>query len=135
MASSHKIRYSLGQLMCAIALMAILLAAMPKNIGGAQSILLLIARMIALAGVGVLVYNVRLSRWIWVAAVGYAGPMLILVFDLPKLSEWRSARVLTVLYALNDMFSLLFVVGLALAFRDVRRELNGRVESSVNPEP
>jgi hypothetical protein len=135
MASSHKIRYKLGQLMGIIALTAILLAAMPKDVGGAQWILQLIARMIALAGVSVLVYNIRLSGWIWVAVVGYAGPMLILIFDLPRLSVWRSAQVLTVSSALHDIFSLLFVVGLALAFRDVRRELNDKVESSENPEP
>jgi hypothetical protein len=56
---------------------------------------------ILFAGIGVLLYNRRLSRWMWVWIAGYAGPLLLMTLQV-LLSPWYSnityAAIQTSLY-------------------------------------
>lgn len=76
--------------------------------------------------------NLRLSRWLTLAGVGFLGEALVTVasrlanFLLPHLSV-SSSSVYGLIYAIVSLLGLLaggcVVLGLALAFADARRRL------------
>lgn len=71
------VRFTLRQLMIVIAVSAVYFAAMTFGIAGEYMYLVVFSYAVTLAGAGVLLYNVRLSGWMWVALAGYVGPVLI----------------------------------------------------------
>jgi hypothetical protein len=78
---------------------------------------------ILLAGVGVLLYNRRLSRWMWVWIAGQSGPLLVMPLQallIPLMSNYTFAAITM---SLSLVCYLLTVVGFAMTFRDIRRKL------------
>lgn len=124
------VRFTLRQLMIVIAVSAVYFAAMTFGIAGEYMYLVVFSYAVTLAGAGVLLYNVRLSGWMWVALAGYVGPVLIgILMNVARATTPFSldGRVLvTVHLALNGVFSLVFIVGLASTFRDITRRLTSR---------
>jgi hypothetical protein len=130
MSAPSRFRFTLGQLMGVIAVSAVFLAATTLSISGHHTYLSLLSFGVSLAGLAVLLYNVRLSGWMWVATVGYAGPLLLSIF-MSLASVWSPGSlngdlIMTLHLAPGSVFALLFVVGLAMTFRGVRRRLASR---------
>lgn len=118
-----------GRLMAVVAVSGVFLAALAYSLTGEHLIILTSSYLLSYAGVLVLLYNFRLSGWLWVAAVGYAGPPLFGLALSIASTMWPSLPGVTIVavhFFLNGTFSLLFVVGLAMAFRDIRRRLADR---------
>jgi hypothetical protein len=98
--------------MAVVGFVAVCLAAIAFEVNGQYGYLIALSYGISLAGMGVLLYNVRLSGWLWIAIAGYAGPFLL--------------GMLGHVVSLGIASTLLFVLGLAMTFRDVRRKLESR---------
>jgi hypothetical protein len=126
MSDPSRFHFTIGQLMGVVALSAVLFAATSLSVAGQFMYLVAFDYAVALVGAGVLLYNVRLSPWMWVAFTGYAVPMLTGILVSFASAMMPSPLFSTVHFALNGVFSILFVLGLAMTFRDVRRSLAGR---------
>jgi hypothetical protein len=111
MSGTYHFRFTLGQWQCVVAVLAVCFAALAFELAGQYGYLMARSYGVFIAGVGVLLYNVRLSRWMWVVIAGYAGPLLL--------------GMLVPLASMQIAFSLLYVLGLAVTLRDVRRGLEG----------
>ncbi len=141
MSVPSRFRFTLGHLMVVIALSAVFFAATTLSLTGQYGYLVAFHYLTSLVGVLVLLYNVRLSGWMWLAFTGMAGPMLTGIALNVASATWPSFVgsniYLTVHLALNSVLSILFVLGLAMAFRDVRRRLTSREDGRrpSNPEP
>lgn len=127
MSMTYRFRFTLGQSLGFIALAALLMAATIFSSQGNHIYLMLPIAIVSCAGLGVFVYNVRLSRWMWLVIVGYVGPGILgtvegLVFVnlLPPLSN----KAMTTMYMAQQLaMSIFFVIGFAMTFRDIRRRL------------
>ena len=90
----------------------------------------IISVVVSLAGVAVLLYNIRLSRWMWVAVAGYAVPLFVGI--IPNLVSVMSPSplsfdmIMTLTMGSGNLFRVLFVLGMAMTFHDVRRRLTNR---------
>jgi hypothetical protein len=117
-----RFRFTLGQLMGVIALSALLMASAVFASQGNFTFYSLAVAAIECVGVGVLLYNRRLSRWIWALIAGHAGPLLMWPVQVlsPLFPGFAFFAVQTTLFL---ACSVLFVVGLAMTFRDIRRRL------------
>lgn len=124
------VRFTLRQLMIVVAVSAVYFAAMTSSLAGHYTYLFIISYATTLAGAGVLLFNVRLSGWMWVALAGFVGPMLLgILMSVAQATTPISLNghiLVTVHVALNCVCSLVFVVGLAETFRDIRRRLTSR---------
>jgi hypothetical protein len=73
----YRFRFSIGQLMGLIAVSALLTANAMFVSQGNFTFYSLIAAAMRCAGVGVLLFNRGLSRWMWVWIAGEAGPLFL----------------------------------------------------------
>jgi hypothetical protein len=141
MSAPSRLRFTLGQLMVVIAGSAVFFAAATFSLTGQYMYLVAFSYLTSLAGVVVLLYNVRFSGWMWFALAGWAGPMLsstLLNFASAMSPSVAAGHIfLTVHLALNSLFSILVVLGLAITFRDLRRRLASREDEprSSSAEP
>ena len=139
MSPPHEFRFTIGQWMAAIAFFAVLTAAAisERQITGSGAFSMfsdpryLLATAIRFAGVGVCLYNLPLSRGMWLVIAGYLGPWLVGIATGLLIAGWYSAPnnlypvlVARVGWAVSLLFSLVFVAGLAVTFRDIRRRLS-----------
>lgn len=124
-------RFTLGQAMAVTAIVAVLLAAaLADPFGSSFSAMFWVSTAVHLAGAGVCVYNLRVSRGIWLVLVGYLGQWITESAMRLVLAVWPSlfnssaiSNVVRVTWVANTTFSLVFVAGLAVTFRDLRRRL------------
>ena len=70
----YRFRFSIGQVMGVIALSALLMANAIFVTQGNFTFYIVLVAAILFAGLGVLLYNRRLSRWMWVWIAGQSGP-------------------------------------------------------------
>jgi len=82
------------------------------------------------ASLGVYLYNLQLSRGIRLMIVGDVVPWLSGIATSVMIRTWLSGSnatfpmtLSTIHWAVSVTFSLLYVVGLAVTFRDIRRKL------------
>jgi hypothetical protein len=119
----YMFRFSIGQVMALIAVSALLMAhAIFVNQGYFTFYTVLIAAIL-FAGLGVLLYNRRLSRWMWVWIGGESGPLLLLTLQAllsPLFSNYSFVEIDMSLYL---VCSVLTVLGSAMTLRDIRRKL------------
>jgi hypothetical protein len=124
----YRFRFSLGQLMALIAISALLTANAIFISRGNFTFNFLISAGLSCAGLGVLFYNRRLSGWIWVWIAGQAWPLLwlageALTFVLRLSPYYSNTTPLAIPLTLSLVFSLLTLLGFAMALRDIRRRL------------
>jgi hypothetical protein len=132
MSIPYKFRFRLDQSMVFIAISALFMAATISSSHGNHIYLILPSVLAGCAGLGVLVYNLKLSGWMKVVIVGYFGPTLLgiaeglVIMFLPTFFAGTllpTAYLTTVNLIVQGICSLFFVVGLAMTFRDIRRKL------------
>jgi hypothetical protein len=116
-------RFSIGQVMGLIALSALVLANAIFVTQGNFTFYTVLIAAILFAGLGVLVYNRRLSRWIWVWIAGESGPLLVITLQQLLGLLFSNYTSVAIIMSLNLVCSLLTVVGFAMTFRDIRRKL------------
>jgi hypothetical protein len=122
----YRFRFSLGQLMGLVALSALLTANAMFVSQGNFTFYSLIAAVMRCAGVGVLLFNRGLSRWMWVWIAGEAGPLFTmairaLAFMLLTFNDGLNQVALQTTGGL--VCSLLTIMGFAMTLRDIRRKL------------
>ena len=78
---------------------------------------------ILFAGLGVLVYNRRLSPWMWVWIAGQSGPLLVTTVGAMLSPLFSNFTFVAIQMSLHLVCSVLTVVGFAMTFRDIRRRL------------
>jgi hypothetical protein len=122
MVSPHPFRLTLGHSMVIIALSALFLAAIAYGIRGSFGFLAVLITVVGCAGLGVFVYNLRLSGWLWLVIVGYAEPTLLNNLAVVLLGP-GSAAYPTLMLGNQLIMSSCSVVGFAMTFRDIRRRL------------
>jgi hypothetical protein len=122
MSRPHALRFTLGQLIAVVAAAAVLLTAATFGIKGQRIYLLSIQYCIHLAFIIILLINVRISEWMWLLVASYACRAVwgIALNLMPPMRASYFNMVTTTYSTLDSVFSLLFVVGLAMVFRDVR---------------
>jgi hypothetical protein len=123
MSMHYRFRFSIGQLMGLIALSALLIANAVFVSQGNFTFHTVLIAAILFAEVGVLLYNRRLSQWMWVWIAGQSGPLLMIPLQWllsPPVSNYNTAAIVL---SLNLGCSLLTIVGFAMTFRDIRRKL------------
>ena len=116
MSSPHRFRLTIGQWMGFVGILGVCLADIALEVKGKNWELRALSYPTVIVVPCVLLYNVRLSRWLWMAIAGYVGPLLSPVF-------FHSLSV-------DVTCTLLYALALAMAFRDVRRRLEGRENPS-----
>jgi hypothetical protein len=119
----YRFRLSIGQVMGLIAVSALLMANAIFVTQGNLTLYMVLFSAILFAGLGVLVYNRRLSAWMWVWIVGQSCELLLItVRELlsPLFSHYTFVAIEMSLFL---VCSLLSVVGFAMTFRDIRRKL------------
>ncbi len=139
MSSPHWFRFTLNQLMVVTAVFALLMAAAVSDkfdaATGTYSSFAdpryLLSTAVRFAGAGVCLYNLRLSRGMWLVLAGYLGPWLVGIAINMTIAIWYSApntpfptNVARMGWAAIQVLHLIFVLGLALTFRDIRRRLS-----------
>ena len=77
----YRFRFSIGQVMGVIALSALLMANAIFISQGNFTFYTVLIAAILFAGLGVLLYNRRLSRWMWVWIAGQSGPLLVMTLQ------------------------------------------------------
>ena len=119
----YRFRFSIGQVMGVIALSALLMAnALFMNHGHFGFHALLVAAILV-AGLAVLLYNRRLSRWMWVWIAGQSGPLLVMTLQWLLSPLYANYNYVAIHISLYLVCSLFTVVGFAMTFRDIRRKL------------
>src|SRR4051812_1426912 len=129
MSSPHGFRFTLAQMMAVTAFFAFLMAAAISDrwrdaaqgsVSSFADLKFLLATAVRFAGVGVCLYNLRLSRGMWLVLAGYIGPWLsgiatgltiVLCYSNPKAPF--PENVARVGWAASLVLSVGFVVGLA----------------------
>jgi hypothetical protein len=119
----YQFRFSIGQLMGLIALSALVMTNAIFVSRGSLTSYTLIAVVADLAGLAVLLYNRRLSRWIWVWIAGQSAPLLLMLVQALLRSLFSNYGFLAIQTSFYLFCSFLTVVGLAMTFRDIRRKL------------
>jgi hypothetical protein len=124
----YRFRFSLGQLMGVIAISALLTANAIFISRGNFTFNSLVGAGLICAQMGVLFYNRRLSRWIWVWIAGLAGPLLLfggqaMAFVLLPSQQFAYNIYLAIQTTLYLVFSFVTLVGFAMTLRDIRRRL------------
>jgi hypothetical protein len=118
-----RFRFSIGQVMGLIAVSALLIAnAIFINQGNFTFHSVLISAIL-LAGVGVLLYNRRLSPWMRVWIAGQSGPLLVMILKALQSPLVSSYNFVAISLSFYLVCSLLTVVGFAMSLRDIRRKL------------
>jgi hypothetical protein len=135
-----RFRFTLGHLMVLIAFSALLMANAVFVSQRGFSFYNFIYFIIQCVIVGILFYNRRLSRWIWVLIAAHAGlPLLSIAHALLVPFGFDYARYQFALLAIQTTLylagSLLTVLGLAMTFRDIRRRLAIYEDTTRNPAP
>lgn len=120
-------RLTIAQVMVFVALVALYLPATLSSINGDYVKLRYLDACVVVVGFGVLVSNLRLSGWMWLVVLGYAG------LTLSGLGAWLAGcflprppspgRLATIYHVQQWGMRLLFVAGLAMTFRDIRAGL------------
>ena len=133
-------RFTLGQSMAATAVIAILIAAAfaeGRYNPPFTDPRFLLSTAVLVAGAGVCLYNLRLSRGIWLVLIGYIGPSVVgwathLAFAVrpAALNSDFIARAYRVGWLADTVLSLVLVTGLAVTFRDIRRRLSTAGDAS-----
>jgi hypothetical protein len=119
----YRFRFSIGQVMGLIALSALIMANAIFVTQGSFTFYTVLSAAVLFAGLGVLLYNRRLSRWMWVWITGQSGPLLVMTVGAllsPLFSNYTFVAIQMSLYL---VCSLLTVVGFAMTLRDIRRRL------------
>jgi hypothetical protein len=119
----YRFRFSIGQLMGLIAVSALLIANAVFATQGNFTFHTMLAAAIILAGLGVLLYNRRLSRWMWVWIAGQSGPLLVMTLQPLLNSLFFSFNFVALALSLYLVCSVLTLVGLTMTLRDIRRKL------------
>jgi hypothetical protein len=119
----YRFRFSIGQVMGLIALSALLMANAIFVTQGNFTFYAVLIAAILFAGLGVLLYNRRLSRWMWVWIAGDSGPLLVITLQQLQGLLFSNHTSIAILMSLNLVCALLTVVGFAMTFRDIRRKL------------
>src|SRR5687768_15937400 len=114
------LRFSLAQSMAVTAVVAVLFA-FSDRYGSSYWARFWVSTAVHFVGAGVCLYNLRLSRGMWLMLVGYLGPWFVdsaarLVFAVwsSRLTGIFLVNVGRVTWVANTAFSLLFVAGLAV---------------------
>jgi hypothetical protein len=128
LAMRYRFRFSIVQVMGLIALSALIMANAIFMGQGNFAFNAVINAAIAVAGLGVLLSNRRLSQWTWVWIAGQSEALLLMI--VPVLlgplytgsfaSGYASAAIIL---SLGLICSLLTIVGFAMTLRDIRRKL------------
>jgi hypothetical protein len=119
----YRFRLSIGQVMGLIALSALIMANAIFVTQGSFTFYTVLSAALLFAGLGVLLYNRRLSRWMsfWIA--GQSGPLLVMIVGALLSSLFSNYTFVAIQMSLYLVCSLLNVVGFAMTFRDIRRRL------------
>ncbi len=115
-------RFTVGQLMCVIGLSALLTANFVFSSQGNFTFYKWTYAVIGCTELGVLLYNRRLSGWIWALIAGNAVPLLLMTI-MELLSPPITITFAAIQMSLGMVCSLLTVLGFAMTFRDIRRRL------------
>jgi hypothetical protein len=116
-------RFTLGQVMVLIAVSAFFLAAAIFSSRGQYFNLALLHAIVGCVGLGVFLYNRRLSKWMWAVIVGYVGPTPLdfTVQLFTNLTSQNSYNLYLIINTIeHTLFSIIFVAGIAMTFRDIR---------------
>jgi hypothetical protein len=116
-------RFSIGQVMGLIAFSALVMANAVFVAQRDFTFYSVLSAAMQLAGLGVLYYNRRLSRWIWVWIAGESGPLLMIAVQALLTPRFSSDTFLTIYMSLYLGCSLLTLVGFAMTLRELRRRL------------
>ncbi len=117
----YRFRFSLGQVMGLIAVSALLMANAIFVTQSSLTFYMVLFSAILFAGLGVLVYNRRLSPWMWVWIAGQSCELLLMT--VRELLSPLFSHYIAIEMSLFLVCSLLSVVGFAMTFRDIRRKL------------
>src|SRR5262245_1029392 len=123
MSMHYRFRFSIGQLMGSIALSAFLIANAIFMSQGSFAFHAVLIATILLVGIGVLLYNRRLSQWMWVWIAGQSVPLFMIPLQwllIPLASNYNTVAISV---SLNLAGSLLTIVGFTMTFRDIHRKL------------
>jgi hypothetical protein len=119
----YRLRFSIGQVMGVIALSALFMAnAIFVTQGNFTFYTVLIAATL-FAELAILLYNRRLSRWMWVWIAGQSGSLLMATVGAMLSPFFSNYIFVAIQISLYLACSLLTVVGIAMTFRDIRRKL------------
>ena len=121
-------RFTLGQLMGLVAIVALLMANASFITHGNYRFTSLISTAIECAVLGVLIYHRRLSAWIWVSIIGQGGQLLWLLMAtlqgvLLSSPLYSDNIFLAIQLTVSLLASLLFVLGFAMTLQDLGRRL------------
>jgi hypothetical protein len=118
-----RFRISIGQVMGLIALSALLMANIIFASQGNFTFYSVLSAAILLAGVVVLLYNRRLSGWIWLWIAGESVPLLMQIVQALLSPQFSNQTFLAIYMNVYMCASVLTVVGFAMTLRDLRRRL------------
>jgi hypothetical protein len=123
MSMHYRFRFSIGQVMGLIAVSALLMANAIFMTQGSFAFESVLSAAILFAGLGVLLYNRRLSRWMWVWIAGQSGPLLVMPVPALLSPLFSSYTFVAIQLSLYLVCSLVTIVGFAMTLRDIRRKL------------
>jgi hypothetical protein len=124
----YRFRFSIWQIMGLIGISALLMANAIFTSQGNFTFYGVIQDAIVFAELGVLLYNRRLSQWMWVWIAGQSGPLLLMIVQglgSPLYIGYFPSgyAFVAIQLSLGLICSLLTVVGFGMTFRDIRRKL------------
>jgi hypothetical protein len=120
---NYRFRFSIGHVMGLIALSALVMANAIFVTQGSFTFHIVLIGAILFAGVGVLLYNRRLSRWMWVWIAGESGPLLIIALQALLSPVFLNLSPVALIMSLNLVCSFLITAGFTMTLRDIRRKL------------
>ena len=120
-----RFRISIGQVMGLIALSALLMANIIFASQGNFTFYSVLSAAILLAGVVVLLYNRRLSGWIWLWIAGESVPLIMLILQALLSSLFSNQTFLAIFMSVYIGSSVFTVVGFGMTLRDLRQRLAG----------
>jgi hypothetical protein len=124
----YRFRFSIGQVMGLIGVPALLMANALFMSQGRFTFNTVINAAVVFAGLCVLLYNRRLSQWMWVWIADQSGPLLLMTAQVVLSPLYTGYFVpgyalAAIPLSLDLICSLLTIVGFAMTFRDIRRTL------------
>jgi hypothetical protein len=119
----YRFRFSIGQVMGLIAVSALLMANAIFVSEGNFTFHTVLIVAILFAGLGVLLYNRRLSRWMWVWIAGQSGPLLVMPAQALLSPQFSNRPIVAIQLSLYLVCSLLTIVGFTMTLREIRRKL------------
>jgi hypothetical protein len=118
-----RFRFSIGQAMGLIAVSALVIANAIFVNQGSFTFHAVLVSGILLAGIGVLLYNRRLSRWMWIWIAGQTGSFLVMPLQAFLSRLFFDYNFVAITLSLYPVCSVVTVVGIAMTLRDIRRKL------------